>query len=479
MNHGQTIILVDPEDKGAGILAGRLRMQGYTVLEATDAAEAGRLALTEPPAAVVADLWMPKISGVQLCRLLRSEANSRFVPVILRGPEGQRNRFWAGRAGAAAYVLKGRMGDLVRALSTAIGATPACAIPNPEFVVSAGDLRDRIADHLDQALFDSVIAGEIRALGSCADFDRLFDLLSQFVSQVTSYRWMAVSTEAPKRFGLHANPLVRAEIEAEARAALGFDTEVHVTPIEDDDAYADREGPAPIVLPIELGQDVIGHVALAVRHPVHPNDAALVEVIARELAGPLRIAMLLEESRQLATTDVLTGLMNRRAFLAGIDAETARCHRHNRALSVALLDVDHFKRINDGHGHASGDAVLSAVGALLLKLARKGDLVGRWGGEEFVLAFHATGVAGAEVAAERRRVALTELDVRSAEGAQIPVSASFGVVRLLPGENAQTLIDRADRLMYQAKATGRNRVAIDTSEPVEGCSAPPSAVRAA
>ncbi len=100
-------------------------MQGYAVTVAPGPAEGAHLALSSPPTAVVADLWMPGISGVQLCRLLRAEPATENVPVVLRGPDGQRNRFWAERAGAAAYVVKGHMGDLVRTLSRAVTSSPA------------------------------------------------------------------------------------------------------------------------------------------------------------------------------------------------------------------------------------------------------------------------------------------------------------------------------------------------------------------
>src|SRR5262250_626252 len=115
---------------------------------------------------------MPSISGVQLCRLLRSEAGTSKVPVILRGQEGRRNHFWAEQAGAFAYVVKGRMGELVRALRRAIDHRDAAG-DDDFFVVNSTeglDVRERIATHLDAALFESVIASEVRRLGTCESF---------------------------------------------------------------------------------------------------------------------------------------------------------------------------------------------------------------------------------------------------------------------------------------------------------------------
>src|SRR4051812_5715931 len=312
-------------------------MQGYVVTVTASPAEGAGLALSDPPGAVIADLWMPSISGVQLTRLLRAEAATEKVPVILRGLEGDRHsRFWAERAGAAAYVGQGRMGDLVRSLSAVIAVNPA---PEGSFMQlydeTEHDIRDRIAAHLDAALFESVLASEVRALSVCANFARLFDLLSQFVSRVTSYRWLAVHTHRPEWLGLHTHPSARKRSEEEALRALASvpapagqgaadaTMTATVVAVEDEDAHADPAGAPPILRPILLGGQILGTVALAPRETPHPKDGELVSILARELAGPLRIAALVEESQRLATVDPLTGLMNRRAFTAAAQREIA------------------------------------------------------------------------------------------------------------------------------------------------------------
>lgn len=457
-NEDHRVLLIEPTESSSAVLASRLRMQGYTVIECATAAEGATISLSDPPHAVVADLWMPGISGVQLCRLLKAEPSTIHVPVILRGPDGQRNRFWAERAGASAYVVKGRMGDLVRALSRAIANAP----PSEGFFThlsgDEADVRDRIAAHLDQALFESVIASEIRALGTCGAFDRLFDLFSQFVCQVTTYRWLAVSTTHPRRIGLHCNPESASTADKEARAALGLGTEVRCILVEDEDAFEDIEGPEPVVCPIELGSTVVGNLALAVREPSHFQDRSLVQVLARELAGPIRMVSLVEESQQLSRVDPLTGLMNRRAFRENLEIEIGRARRHGTPLCCMLFDIDHFKNINDQRGHAAGDAVLSAMGDLLRKMARQTDVTCRWGGEEFVVALHHSDLASALQTAERIREGVQNANICDPDGLPVPITASFGVAEFLVDDNIDTLIDRADRAMYEAKTSGRNRV---------------------
>jgi two-component system cell cycle response regulator len=457
------ILLIDPNDAARKTLAERLHLQSFIVVECRDGAEGAIRALEDPPSVVVADLSMPSISGVQLCRLLGSESSTNQVPVILRGFEGRRNHFWAEQAGAFAYVVKGRMGELVRALRRAIERQ--VTLEEGFFVVSSTeglDVRERIAAHLDAALFDSVIAAEVRRLGSSESFDRLLDLLSQFVSQVTTYRWMAVLRHSPGRMGVHANSSRGPESISEAREAFGVQDIASLMTVEDDDAVADASGPAAITAPIMFGDGEIGALALAPRAPIHQNDPLLVRTIARELGGALRMATLVEESRFMATTDALTGLMNRRAFMEWAIRDVRRSQRYRDPFSVIMVDVDHFKQINDKRGHNVGDIVLSNLGRLLGATLRSCDVVARWGGEEFIIALPSTPLAGAVDVAERARAELEGAIILDPRKDRVPVTASFGVSQLMPEEVFEQLVDRADRAMYAAKSAGRNRVSATT-----------------
>jgi two-component system cell cycle response regulator len=435
----------------------RLTAQHYTVEAAADAATGADMALNAPPAVLIADLWMPHISGVQLCRLLRAEPATADVPIILRGAkEDPRSRFWAERAGATAYVRKGRMGELVRALERAVDGASSDGF----FMQLAGDgvdVRDRIAQHLDAALFESVIAGEVRALASSGSFDRLFDLFCQFLAQVLSYRWLAVVLADREQFALHCHPHHAAEAEAEARSVLSLSDATSCLRILDEDAASGTAGSAPILCSVPFGNQSIGTLALAPHADAEPDTESLTRLVAREIGGPLRIAELMEESQRLAAIDPLTGLTNRRAFLAEMHVELARSRRYHLPLSMVLLDVDHFKAINDNHGHAAGDAVLKRLGQMLRQELRITDACARWGGEEFVIALKSTGLSDAELAAQRLLECVRGLEVPTGDQV-LRITASLGVASFDGQDSVDSLIDHADRGMYAAKVGGRNRV---------------------
>ncbi|MFI5958437.1 GGDEF domain-containing protein [Cryptosporangium sp. NPDC051539] len=176
--------------------------------------------------------------------------------------------------------------------------------------------------------------------------------------------------------------------------------------------------------------------------------------LARQLTKALR------EQKRLAVTDALTGLFNRRYFDDMLRSEVARARRSGRPLSLVVLDLDHFKRINDDRGHHAGDAALVQAAARLKAVTRDADVVARFGGEEFVWLLPDTDEAGAAILAERLRSALADRPVEIADGDPIPVTGSLGVACAIGLVDDEILIRDADRAMYHAKATGRNRVAL-------------------
>jgi diguanylate cyclase (GGDEF)-like protein len=162
---------------------------------------------------------------------------------------------------------------------------------------------------------------------------------------------------------------------------------------------------------------------------------------------------------EMATTDKLTGLLNRHAFTILMDKLMAENRRVPQSIAMLLADVDHFKEINDRHGHLAGDKVLSEVAAMLLLGQRESDIAVRWGGEEFLLVLRGCDQAEAGRIAEnlRERIAATPIEVN---GRQIAVTISIGVSEYDPAEGPEQTVNRADAALYEAKKTGRNRVEV-------------------
>ncbi|WP_243359829.1 GGDEF domain-containing protein [Fundidesulfovibrio terrae] len=161
--------------------------------------------------------------------------------------------------------------------------------------------------------------------------------------------------------------------------------------------------------------------------------------------------------RQQANTDPLTGLLNRRGFMEIANHDIRMSRRYGHRMSLILFDLDHFKNINDTHGHAVGDTVLAAVGGASLGAMREADTLARWGGEEFAVLLPQTGLEDARLTAERLRELLRGLRPKS--GADIMTTASFGVAELRD-ESFDELVASADQCLYRAKREGRDRVCV-------------------
>ena len=210
---------------------------------------------------------------------------------------------------------------------------------------------------------------------------------------------------------------------------------------------------APIVVAGKLWGTVgASHEAQAVAHDAEQR----LERFSRLIGLALSNADAWEQLGREASTDALTAIANRRVFDDRLRAEMARAGRHDRDLSLALFDLDHFKQVNDIHGHPAGDRVLRAFAQLLAEHARQDDLVARVGGEEFAWLMPETDRDGAFSAAERLRLAF-EQQQHDGVGA---ITASAGVVTTGALSTPETLLSEADRALYEAKASGRNTTVV-------------------
>jgi diguanylate cyclase (GGDEF)-like protein len=282
-----------------------------------------------------------------------------------------------------------------------------------------------------------------------------------------------------------ANALAGAEIVSDSgfgkllvdRSEPLLGEELAAAAAEHPSAEALREGGVEVVVPLvhsnsDGTKELVGVLGLGAKirkTPFTDEDRELLSVLSNLIAVALSNAQLYHRS----IVDGLTKVYSRGHFDAHLVQEVSRARRHqyqaenkdrkeppdNTKLSLVMIDIDHFKAVNDNYGHQTGDAVLREVGALLKDCVRTMDIVSRYGGEEFAVVLPETSRADAMMIAERVRQGFTEMTCQRPDGSILPVTASFGVATWPDdADDVRDLVAAADAALYRAKETGRDRV---------------------
>jgi diguanylate cyclase (GGDEF)-like protein len=244
-----------------------------------------------------------------------------------------------------------------------------------------------------------------------------------------------------------------------------------------------------LLMPLSTAGRVVGLVELVSEQPehrFHADETAWLRTMTNQVAAALENARLVQQLRDAAETDSVTGVYSHRHLQDRLRQETARAARARTPLSVLMVDLDDFKGVNDEHGHQAGDRVLRAIAGALRDAVRGGDIVARYGGDEFVVLMPDTDAAAAAVVAERARKAVAGLAHAMADGSSVHVSCSVGLA-LYPtdGKSSRELLRRADAAMYEEKRarTGaadtpgqRSRSRTSTRREATGADVRPAAV---
>jgi two-component system cell cycle response regulator len=425
-----SVVIADDSPTIRQMHADALAKAGYAVHTARDGTAALRQLANVNADLVVTDFDMAPMNGPALIRAMSEDSRLSDTPVILvssREPEDVRLQLGdltvvqiIGKTELAADVL-------VVAANKACEGTGKAARPS-----SAG----RILVAEDSQILRVVMRDQLVAAGyeviEASDGEEAVKLASTMHPDVA-----LLDREMPKLDGFGALDALKAD---PATADLPV---VFVSGRASADELAD-------------GLDRGAHDY--VRKPVEPAELlARIRTALRLRALRDELAVRNEELESMAQTDVLTGLTNRRHVTQLLIGAVGLAGRHQRDLSVVMVDVDHFKSVNDNHGHGGGDEVLRTVAAVLKRTLRTEDTSARWGGEEFLMILPDIPIAGAEIAAERLRSALAAEPI-VCEGALVSVTASFGVAEWNGSEGPEDLIARADAALYAAKSGGRDRV---------------------
>ncbi len=437
-----------------------MKVKLATACYAVDQADCGTAALdaarANPPDLILLDVVMPDMSGLEVCRRLKAQPETADIPVILITALADRDSKMAGlEAGADDFLTKpvdevtllARVRSLLRARDTARElkqrGEPALGFAE----AAAGFTGKEKPGHI--ALIASGPKGAV--LWKTVLDDRVGGAVSILPRDAALGSFGTDDDDAPDVFVIaadlaHRNEGLRLLSDLRSRPGTRNAATVMILPQGDSERAA---------IALDLGAHDILY---------DPFDAQELAIRIRAQLGRKRQADRLRASLKagldMAVTDSLTGLHNRRYGMFQLEQMLARS---GRRLAVMLLDIDHFKQVNDTHGHFAGDQVLDLVARRLRAQVRAGDLLARIGGEEFLVALPDSDSATALARAEQLRAAIA--DHSFAVGGDTPplaITLSVGIALAAPGmaETAQSLLDRADAALYGAKAHGRDQVTL-------------------
>jgi len=420
---GSLILVVDHSHLFRTMLRQFLEEKGYVVCTASTAKEAVDEFAREEPAMVLMGAVMSDkdgdMSSLDACRRMRAMDTDEYCPILMiTSTEDEALVADAFEAGASDFILKPIQWVLLEhSIKFKLQASKAA------YAVEASEKRFRqLFDHSPlpyQAMDEK---------GNIVDAnDAWFDMMGMEKDEVRGKSFGDMMDACEWKKFMHMIPsFVKTGVLSNMQLSI-FDN--HGSP-----------------LIIELN----GRVAYDIRGRFRQAHCVLQNITERKVME--------DELRHLATSDPLTGLSNRRSFFAEGEQARLQCIRYGHPLTVMMLDIDHFKSINDRFGHDVGDQVLKLVSHEMKQQIRDVDILGRLGGEEFAIALPETDLATAIKVAERIRVAVESFTLEVEQGS-VTFTISIGVAEITDAkESSQELIKQADNLLYQAKENGRNRI---------------------
>ncbi|MCQ2738791.1 MAG: diguanylate cyclase [bacterium] len=475
------ILLVEDSPTELEFLKKGLEDNGFVVETATNGSEAYNKLYIFTPDVVVSDIIMPGIDGYQLCRIIKNDEETKRIPVILlTASEKKIDAFWGKKAGAQLFLAKSiDINDLAANIHATVRRYPI----NQEYKFNLATIAGTIDSVqyksnaiLNDLLMKSTFSNEFRNLNDFLNYERilvekLFYLLSSFVE----YSIAGIYFASPDSFaenimyidtlGKNISKSLLSDIcydfsrkMEEQKHTETFKFEVVKMLLGKELDYNFSDFSSKIIIPLVFDKKLLGGICFYSRKKIDYSSFRYFDIMISELLALFKTKYQYTEKEFMSVLDGLTGLYNRRQFEIGLEQEFNRTKRHPADFSLAILDIDYFKKVNDTYGHQYGDYVLQMVASLMKQCFRKTDLLYRYGGEELVMIMPETNIDGALVPVQRLRNTIEEYNFEYND-IKTKITVSIGLtMNYQDFSTSADLLKSADGALYQAKERGRNRV---------------------
>ncbi len=479
------ILLVDDSKTQLDVMKLRLVKCGFEVETSENALEGYQKVFSFLPDIILSDIIMPDLDGYQFCRLLKNNKNTKNIPVILLTVLDKKlDEFWGKKAGAQAFISKtAEFEEIKLKINELIENSELTEEDKHNIKNNANQqtsVKQQINNVLNELLKQSIFLNEFRNLSEFYTHEKVlvekcFDIFSTFIDYDAAGLFFNIKDGKTKKLlyldlkDNFASAFVVEKFKRDFFAAISeleLDKNEFVCEIVRDNPESENKilSPASIatehIIPFVFEGNLLGGIAFYSKNKTDYTQIPFYDSFKNELSALLKMKYLYSEVEILSVTDGLTGLYNRRHFEYNIEREFLRAKRYKNDLSIAILDIDFFKNVNDTYGHQYGDYVLKEVAELMKESFRKTDMLYRYGGEELVIIMPETPLENAAIPADRLREKISEYNFMY-NGVKTNLTVSIGVASMNSNFNNQKeIIETADKALYNAKQTGRNKVVV-------------------
>lgn len=476
------VLIIDDSYTQLSSLKIFFKREGFEVITAKNGVEGFIQVYKSTPDIIISDVLMPHLGGFQLCRLLKSNKITKEIPfAMLTVLDKNLDKFWATQSGADMFLKKdNELSEIVKSAKELMEKMPVSDVAKEELVsyeIEEDEIITQINKILDEELMKTTITNKFREINDYTKDDKqtaenIFKILSSIIEYDLACIYFNSPDETSSKRLIFSEENVEITDEVARsiwRQTLNSDvSNYRVEKIPNEKSLEKIYSVDDLVSKKEFDfyyEDIlIGKLCLYSKENIKWHKMRFMQTVKDEIDLFLRLKYLYAKTRFLSITDELTKLYTRRHLQSVLNQEYERARRYGTILTVCMIDIDDFKKINDTYGHLAGDYILKEISKIFVNTLRKTDFVYRYGGEEICILMPETVIEKAEIPLERIRKTIENRNFIFEEQ-KIKVTVSIGASTYKKEtRNAQELIEKADLALYQAKRTGKNKIVTDVNE---------------